>query len=294
MSSGVIKNAFISYRGAYYEHANAIRHWLIGNGYCKNVVLFPPNSLSIYGELLMPYEYIELMEFILDRLSRCDAFVFLNTPDYSNSYFTQAEILQWRRFRDNPMVFPIGQNVDQYVIGQGIQLVPLTLSEKRLWANLSVNIARSYQGKFNPGFYGGKHNRNCYLMPCGICGEHFLIGKKATSLTLRGEYRIVCPHCNNSHFRILEGNQMGTFYRNPIIVEQEFIRPLRVLETSEVLDLLIKDDLPPRIPLVSLADEHFDNDLIKVGKFFLGGLAALAAGALVINALGNEGQDGDK
>ena len=87
---------------------------------------------------------------------------------------------------------------------------------------------------------------------------------------------------------------MGTFYRNPIIVEQEFIRPLRVLETSEVLDLLIKDDLPPRIPLVSLADEHFDNDLIKVGKFFLGGLAALAAGALVINALGNEGQDGDK
>jgi hypothetical protein len=219
------KQVFVSYRGNYSAHAEAIGQWLADNHYCTNAILFPPNSLCERNELLLPYEYVELMEFILDRLARCDAFVFLNTSDYQDSYFTQAEILQWRRFKDDPVVYPVGEDEhNQFVLGEAIHLDTLTKNEKRLWSGLSVSIARSYRDKFNPGFSGGKYNTSCFLLPCGNCGEHFLVSKKGIYEALKGTFKIACPQCRSAHFRIHEHPKKGNFYRKPIILEHSALR----------------------------------------------------------------------
>ena len=279
------KQVFISYRGKYYSQAEAVGQWLIQSQYCIDAILFPPNSLCERNEILLPYEYVELMEFILDRLAKCDAFVFLNTGDYQDSYFTQAEILQWRRFNNNPVVYPIGSTEKgAFLLGETLHLETLTKNQKKLWAGLSVSIARSYRGKFNPGFYGGKYNRSCYLIPCGNCGEHFLASKKAINSTLEGNLKIACPHCGNGQFRFSQGHNMGRYYRKAIILEQEFKTSLRILEPNEILSLLVDSDLPASIRLVTVNGESFSSDIGKLGWIYAR-LGVAALGALAVAAL---------
>lgn len=277
------KNVFVSYRGRYYEAATALGQWLVDNGYCESLAIFPPNSLCARNELLLPYEYVELMEFILDRLARSDAFVVLNTPDYQDSYFTQAEILQWRRFKDSPIVYLAGHDGKDIQL-QAAPLASLEKDQKRMWANLSVSIARSYRGKMNPGFVGGKYNRSCFIFPCGNCGEHFLATKKAIYKALSGNFKIACPHCGNDRFKISEAGARGNYYRKPILLEQDYKTSLRILEPGEILSLLVENDLPSTFKLIALDDEALRSDMAKVGLFYLG-LGVLAAGALVIASL---------
>lgn len=279
------EQVFISYRGKYYPQAEAVGQWLRQNQYCTNAVLFSPNSLCERNEILMPYEYVELMEFILDRLAGCDAFVFLNTGDYQESYFTQAEILQWRRFNNNPVVYPIGSTEEgAFLLGESLHLEPLTKNQKKLWAGLSVSIARSYRGKFNPGFYGGKYNRSCYLIPCGNCGEHFLASKKAINGILEGSFKIACPHCGNVRFLFSQEHNRGHYYRKPIILKQEFKTSLRILEPNEILSLLVDNDLPASIRLVTVNGESFSSDISKLGWIYAG-LGAAALGAFAVASL---------
>lgn len=286
------QQVFVSYRGDYYSFAEALSQWLVQNNYCANVILFPPNSLSARGEILLPYEYIELMEFILDRLARSDAFVFLNTDDYQDSYFTQAELLQWRRFRDDPIVYPVGGS-NTFQLGEGLRLETLTKNEKKLWAGISVGVARSYRSKFNPGFAAAKYAKNCFMIPCRKCGQHFVASQKAVYSTLKGQFQIFCPHCSNGQFHFKEGTERGTFYRKPIILEQPYKNRLRILESQEILSLLVNNELPDSIGLVTLDSEKLSSDLAKVGKAYLG-LGALALGAIGLAALfGNSDEDED-
>lgn len=281
------KTTFISYRGNYYLAAEAVGHWLVERGYCKSSIVFTPGELSEKDEALLPYEYVELMEFILDRLARTESFVIINTNDYLDSYFTQAEVLQWRRFKDRPSVYMVGiDDRGQFTLSEPVALEPLAKNQKKLWASISVGIARSYKHHMNPGFAAGKYAKSCFLLPCHTCGEHFLISRKAVYRALTGEFTVSCPHCGNSQFQFRELAQRGNYYRKPLIIEQPHRVAIRVLEDSEILALLVNNELPSRIPLVSLEGEKFSSDIATLGKFYLT-LGALAAGVMGLLALLN-------
>lgn len=281
--------AFISYRGKHYEEAKLVAKFLYKEGYCDGEVLFPPNSLCEPNELLMPYEYFELMGFIRDSLARCTHFYYLNTPDYRNSYFTQAEILQWRAYK-KPVFYPVDNYYGKIVIRQAISLPEMSNNEKSLLANLAVSIDRSQISKYNQGFVGGKFNRNCFLFPCGSCGEHFLVSKKAVRKLVKEKVYISCPHCSNKSFHVYELSKKGNFYRKPLILDQNITSPLRVLETNEIYEMLNSNTNPVRIPVITLPGEKLSSDLGKIGKFY-GVLGGLALGTLLLSSLFDWGKN---
>lgn len=281
------KKVFISYRsygGKGYEDAQTLAHWLVNNGYCEQVVVFPPNSLSASGEQFLPYEYVELMEFILDELARCQAFVYIDTPGYSDSYFTQAEILQWRRFKDEPVVYPAQVNGNHVQLGAGTTLETLSHNLKQAWASISVGTARSYRSHLNPGLATGKYAKSCFLVGCGKCGEHFLVTRKAVYAQIKGKFRVACPHCGNDQFPFKEEEQRGLYYRKPITLQQTFATKMRVLEMDEILHLLLQNTLPPKFKLVQMGNERLDSDLATLGKLYLG-IGAVLGGLIGLAAL---------
>lgn len=277
------KQVFISYRGSYYKQAMLLKDALVQHGYCNQAILFPPNSLCAENEILLPYEYVELMEFILDYLAHTDTFIYLETSDYWNSYFTQAEALQWRRFRDVPVVH--SAQVDwrgQIFLGEQMRWETLNKSQKKLWASISVSINRSMgRGHLMPPTAWGRFAKHCFLLPCGVCGEHFLVSQKAIYRALKNLFEVECPHCGNNHFRFSELPKRGNYYRKPIIVQQHYYANLRVLGSFEILKLLIENNEMSAFPLVTLPGEHLDSDIAKIGKFYLAlGVAAAAIGIL--------------
>ncbi|MCC6613368.1 MAG: hypothetical protein IT320_07800 [Anaerolineae bacterium] len=288
------KTAFISYRGRYVHESEVLQQALLNGGLYDRVVRFPPNSLCEENEILLPYEYIELMGFILDYLSQCDGFIFLSSEDYIDSYWTQAEVLQWRRFRDQPVVIPSVVIDGQPQLGQPQMLAEMTHNEKHLWAGISVSVERRYKGHLNPRLACGKFAKNCFLVSCRVCGEHFLVTQKYAYQCVRGEASLSCPHCGASGYTFTELQKQGNFYRKPITVTQSHPtgkpHPIRVLESDEILDLLLENTLPETIKIVPDDAEHqITSDMGKIGRFMLGGAALLGA-ALIVGLLGDDSE----
>ena len=67
--------AFISYRGRDHQLADSLAQRLVDSGFASRAVLVPPNRLCEANELLLPFEYHELMEFIVDEMRGCTRFV---------------------------------------------------------------------------------------------------------------------------------------------------------------------------------------------------------------------------
>jgi hypothetical protein len=274
------KIAFISYRGDYHKLAESAAQSLRAAGYCDDYLLVPPGEICEAGELLLPYDYIELMEHILEGMFRqCNLFFYLNTEDYWQSYFTNAEVTQWRRRNDRPVAYSIGQDhTGRFVLSNAIHWLPMDTNERKLWASLSVGIAPSYQHHRNPGFQGGKFNRNCFLLPCRSCGEHFLASQKVIYSVLKGSFGLQCPHCGSQDFHFVERNYMGNFKRRPIVLSQSQKHPIRVLDNQEMLQMLVQNTPPDNIPVITFPDENLDSDMTKVVKGVLtvaGGIALL-------------------
>jgi hypothetical protein len=103
--------AFISYRGDDYELAGESAEYLKRTGYFEDYRIFPPNSLCEQGEILLPYEFYELPGWVRDVLAICTHFYYLDTGSYFNSYFTQAELLQWQVYREDPIFYKIQKKV---------------------------------------------------------------------------------------------------------------------------------------------------------------------------------------
>jgi hypothetical protein len=287
MNNGI---AFLSYRGGDFEIARKAAQFLLEKKFCANGHIFPPNLLCERGELLLPYEYYELMGYIRDALANCDDFYFLDTPTYAESYFTQAEVLQWQAYRDNPVFYRIRSKGNSFAVEGPISVGNMNNSQKQLIANLAVNIDKSQQSHFNPGFMGGKYNRNCFLVPCGQCGEHFLATQKYIYSVLNNVNRLTCPHCNNSNFSLQELNKNGKFYRKPIILKQSIVTNFRVLDISEIHELLVLNTLPKNIGLVKLKDETLSSDIAKVAKFW-GGAALIVTGIILFSKLISNDKD---
>lgn len=291
----MFRQAFISYRGRDYALAERAAAALVDRGWCGDFCLLPPNSLAEEGELFLPLEFVELMGFIRDRLSGCDAFVFVNTPHYADSYFTQAELLQWRCYRDPPTVYAATIGANGRVNVQPHKLEPASRNTKTLWAKIAVGIDRSQQGHMSVPLACGPYAKNCFLVPCHKCGEHFLLGKEAVAAAVRGAFRVSCPHgCGNASFSLRETSGPARYYRRPIVLSQAGRARMRVLGEGEILTLLVGSELPPGFPPpVSASGEVFRSDLAKLGMVY-GGLAAVAValigGAAILDSLRNKGR----
>src|SRR3954454_13305148 len=95
------KNAFMSYRGCDYTPARNFAHTLTESGTFDSITIVPPERICRDQEVLLPYEYFELMEFITDSMCNCDSLIIFDSGSYWQSYWTQMEIRQWRRFSPN-------------------------------------------------------------------------------------------------------------------------------------------------------------------------------------------------
>jgi hypothetical protein len=276
------KEVFISYRSDYYKDALALKQHLEKSSYCREAILYPPNSLTASDEILLPYDYFKLMEVILDRLAPSQAFLYLNTPDYWDSYFTQAEVLQWRRFRRDPEAIPItviSGNDFQICEKQNWESIPS--SDKDLWSKVSVNINPKMKSTFPVNW--GKYSKSCFLLPCRQCGEHFLASSGLIYAALKEKAHVACPHphCSNNQFRFRQENAKGKFDRNPIILNQTRKVKLRVLDSFELLQLLFDKRLPSKIPLVSLEGENIRSEFFKNALKSMGIAAALVGLAYI-------------
>lgn len=287
------EQVFISHRGNDYKKAEELRDFLIKKKLCKYAILFPNESLCYNWEQLLVLEYFELMESIIDYISQSDSFLFIDTPSYKNGYFTQAEILQWRRFKTNPKVYPVSilQN-GQFDIDSPISLPPMSREDKKIWAKISVNVNPKMQGKI-PVFWS-KYARNCFLIGCCNCGEYFLITQKAMKIIIENKLKVECLHCHTASFTLFEDiTKKKKFYRYPVILKPNINPPsdLRTLSDSEIIDLLIGDKLPNKINLIQAKDEKLKTDSQKVGKAF--GIAGAIIGGilLVSNLFLNESSD---
>ena len=182
---------FLSYRGGDYKTAHDLAQDLLNQGNCKQIVLVPPEKISKSNEILLPFEFFELMEFITDNLYDCDAFIILDTEHYLGSYWTQMEVRQWRRFAKQPEAYiarPAGQH--QASIREKIALDPLDNGDAKLRARVSVGTnRRMLQSSGIPAAWG-KFAKNCFLVPCAYCGRHFLATQKAVYASLNKNFTV--------------------------------------------------------------------------------------------------------
>lgn len=248
---------FLSYRGHDVEVAEGLAASLKKMKLCKNVLAYKPESLCIRDEILTTYDYVELMESIIETMKQSDSFVFLDTGDYFNSYFTQTEVLHWRRIHNNPKGYRVlFDDEDKSFLKEEVIWDTLSENKSRAWASITIHVNPLYTLKATT-LKWGKYSRNCFIIPCGHCGENFLLSGSALRATLNSEYDVICPHCGNNRFQFeVKTDQKSNFKRKPIVLNQD-IKKLRILEPDEIFHLLLEDELPPSIPLVALDNENF-------------------------------------
>src|SRR4051794_22109009 len=99
------KNVFISYRTKYYDAARRLGTSLLQSGACKEVYVYPPEQLAKFGEIMTPHELFELLGFVVSYLEKSNTFVYLDSGDYWQSFFTSFEALYWRRLQKKPVAY---------------------------------------------------------------------------------------------------------------------------------------------------------------------------------------------
>jgi len=190
----VATKAFISYRGRDHRLAESVAQRLVDSGFADRAVLVPPNRLSEANELLLPFEYFELMEFIVDEMHDCTHFVALNRGDYWQSYWTQAEVGHWRQLHRRPVVHQVAAGPrDDLALDAGTELDPLPKAESSLKSRISFIASRRVQNNTRGATFTGRYAKSCFLVPCGSCEKHFLATQKVVCTAVGSA--IYCPVC---------------------------------------------------------------------------------------------------
>ena len=259
---------FISYRGKYHTAARALADSLGARKKLDKTKLIPPDQLCNAKEILLPYEFHELMGFIADTMSGCDAFVAYSSADYLSSYWTQMELAHWPRFSKDPVVYvaePDDEGKPQ--LTGSIALEPLSKNEASLRARVEYGTNRRTV-RNSRGMAGawGKFAKNCFLVPCVGCDEHFLVTQKAVYAALAGSVKVPCPHCTNIAL-FEEESRYGNYYRKPVLIVGD-TSEARMLEDGELNDLLLASEVPEQFGLVAMEGETLDSDLKKVMKMY--------------------------
>jgi ssDNA-binding Zn-finger/Zn-ribbon topoisomerase 1 len=278
---------FISYRGKDYVKAQRLKQWLESNHYCQHAILYPPNTVATADELLRPYDFFELLAKIVEGgrgrflwggaisgrfgehedygLQQASAFIFLETDNYWESSFTQAEAMLWSDGGRNTLYPAHVPDVGTPSIKQGIFLAssfdvsnfPLVV----MWADRK----RNHNIRHGPTYQTGRYAKSCFIFQCPNCKQYSLISKKAIRKSLEKKFCPACPHCGNSKFHFVRSKQWGHFYDNQIFIHHTFEgKPLNpnpnLLIIEELVQLLETNDLPPSIGLIALPNEKFKSD----------------------------------
>ena len=282
------EKVFISYRGKDYDKAELLYRWLKQNRWCKEPILLLPNSLCSRREVLLVFEYFELMEFIRDYdLVDSSAFMILDLPhsNYWEGIFTQLEVLYWRRLSSkNPAevyrVVEVDKALGKPHLAGLIQLPAYTKEEEKIWASVSVSTNRSIR---NTRWIGppalGKYAESCYLICCAGCGEYILFSKKLVDKARKGNAAIPCPHnkrhTGSNQIRFREESSQGKYYRRPIIQDQEGTAAPRQLTPYDLVLLISDNKKPESIPLYTLPGEEISSNLEKADRFYTTALVSL-------------------
>ncbi|NEQ47822.1 MAG: hypothetical protein F6K00_31565 [Leptolyngbya sp. SIOISBB] len=289
---------FLSYRGDAFEKARRLQEWLQRKGYCEDVILYPPNTICTSNELLLPYDFFELLGKLRDGYSAglgtyadasihdADAFVYLDANNYWESSFTQAEVMLWRSVSEELYPATVPER-GQPSLGRKL-LLPLSGNEEEVRKTAYRSSRKTKRAPLNIGtYYWGKYSKNCFLIGCPNCGNHFLASTKAVYKALRGDVYISCPHhnCGNHDFYFEEGNKQGSFYRKPIRIHHNVKGKVNPLNIDDMMTLMhSNDELPASVGLVTLPGETLKSDGRKVAELY--GIAGLAlAGLLFIGSL---------
>lgn len=243
------EHPFISFRRRDYAHAVRLKEWLERNGFSREAAVFPPDSLCEQDEVLTPRGMLELVEDIGQRLMRADAFFIIDAPDYTESYFTAAEMMQWCRRRDPKAFRAVAKPDGGFDIHEGT-FPSLDEGLKDLLSKLSVNISKELRNPLIP-LWGGRYADSHFVVPCDRCGRYSVVGRKTVIRSMDMRRSMPCPHCNQHHFTFRRGARRKASYqyaREPIILadrpEQRVFAPL---DFWDLTSLFFSKKLPDSI-----------------------------------------------
>jgi hypothetical protein len=242
------KRIFMSYRTADYKYLPSLGSFLESNQYCKEAVAFEPNLLCEPDEILPPRGLIELVVEIDDSICKADGFVFIASDDYFDSYFTQAEVMQWQRWKKNPVVYGAIRNEsgdDAWDLNE-VRLETLSEAMKNVLSGFAVNMHRGMRNPLIP-LMGGKYANDYFVVPCDGCGEHSVINRSSVHWSIERSKPIPCPHCQQNQFTFAKGQKKRARYqfaREPVVQYRFKGAHLRPMEPTELHHLFYRNDLP--------------------------------------------------
>lgn len=286
-------SVFISHRSFDYSKAVRLKQYLKDNQISNKVILLENETLCKNYEQLTVHEYFEAIEKIKKEMKQCNFFFYLVCDNYTNGYFTSAELLQWNAMKKNPIVYPIIEDDNVFKYAEPISLPPIDKDQSK---RLSYT---SFAMTFDPEFGAapeswGKYANDCFLVGCCACGEYYLITKKRMNRYIESQEAAICPSCNTSHAKFVQ-HQNGKKYfssRFPIVMRPlvNKVADLKQLSVDDVIDLLDAKKLPKRFALISMPNDHLQSDfkknmksLAKTTGGIIGGLTAIA---ILLNKFG--------
>ena len=249
--------AFLSYARTMIRDPRPVGTWLTESGWFAGVHLVKPDSdrLAQENELLMPFEYFELMFAIWDgSMAKCDGFAFIDNQggDYLKNVWTNMELHGWRYMSDS--LTAVRVSVSGRYSAQEVSLHPMSREEKEWWAHLYRNLkphALTSSSHFDAPYRGGRLSRKRYLLGCTVCGEYSLIPKAVVETAAKGNGVVHCAHHKcGAAFRVVSQGRKDEIRRRRPIISQPLTggggRP-RPLTVDELMALYADRNPPPGI-----------------------------------------------
>lgn len=280
------KRVFISHRSYDREKAKKLKTFLIESNISEQVVLWEEESLCRNNEQLTVHDYFEAIERIRKSMSDCTAFLYIDSPNFFNGYFTSAEILQWKRLQVSPCIYCIRENEDGYSYEKK-ELEPLSKRKKYGLGYFAflTNPDRPFdtEGDILLDSWG-KYAKECFLVGCCSCGRYYLMTEKKLNNYAQSGASAKCPHCGKFHakFYFDKGGKKFFGTRIPILMMPivERTKDLEPLSVNEVINLFTTKKLPKRFLIDKMEDEKLVSDYQRLFKGFLKYLGILT-GAIV-------------
>jgi hypothetical protein len=203
-------DAFLSYRNQSIPHLKPAANWLWKSGRFSSIMFIKPDDerLALKNEILMPFEYFELVLAIWEKMEECDTFAYLDSQDYLESVWTNMELAGWQFLSDARTVVRVTVGRRGDYSADEMSLSPMSQPDKDLWAHIRRNLrpyALQNSSHVDAPYRGSKLSRKRYLFPCSACREHSLIKKQTIEGAAKSKAVVNCPRCGVSYGIASEG-----------------------------------------------------------------------------------------
>lgn len=276
---------FISHRSHDYSKAVDLKRFLLSNAICSEVVLWENETLCRNYEQLTVHEYFEALSKLKTSMLGCDHFLYINSPDYFNGYFTSAEITIWRWIKEDPVIQCMDICEGGYC-SRAISVGKMSSREKHKLSFSSFLMKPDPVHDMEHGFSKdswGKYAKDCFLVGCCSCGEYYLIGYNKMKEYIASNEAVLCPNCKRYHCRFVRHQYSDSYfnYRHPIIMRPvpHTVHDLKPLSVDDILILLGAKHLPDRFKLVVSPKDKLMSDNKKnfiTSCKFIGRLSIMA------------------